>query len=213
MPEKTNKLEIIKEIFDIAADLPGIAAFIKVFFGEKAAKQFEDVNAKKFAANYRPKVQAMFFSLPENRRKNLEWRVREAQSAGTEDQLTYSLGTILEEEPDVEKAKEHFMWLDSLDDDRFNAMMDILHDDKLDQFLTRASRWMGKHMAEFNDRWHVRLEALQHNVEVWERRQKAKAAETTPNPTARRVLRNPLWIIPWILGIKPKNKTTEASER
>ena len=187
---KLEWLVIGKEILDLL----GLAAFVKVFFGEKTAKKIEE----RIVADYRPKVLAAIFRLPLNRRKNLERRIREAQEAGTEDQLTYSLGKFV----DGEQAQEILMWLDSLTPAEFKAMTDILDDDKLHQFLVRAQNFIKEHLGD-NAKWHVEVERLQHNLEVWARREKAAAAARRKVTAFDRVLENPFRLLKLLVWMKP----------
>ncbi|MEK7507675.1 MAG: hypothetical protein AAB602_01160 [Patescibacteria group bacterium] len=180
-----DTLTIVKEI----VDLLGLAAFVKVFFSDKNAKKVEAW----IAADYRPKVAKLIANLQPNRGNNLLRRLREADKIGEEDRLSRCLGKFV----DDDDADDIFKLLDSVNDDQFNAIMMVLEDDRVHQFLVRAKNWFKTNKDEFDAAVRVRIETWLKDIEKWEREQLAKAAARTPNPTAVKLLENPLRIFPW----------------
>ena len=123
------KLRRLKEILDVIGDLPGIAAFVKVFFGEEARKKFE----KRFVVDLRHELLEEIGLLEEN--DQIVWRQRLAryEATGLEDQLVWDICKVSRE------VRQEWLleWLAGQTDDEFDQWVELLRDNKLEQFLRR----------------------------------------------------------------------------
>lgn len=129
----------LKDIFDVVEGLPGLAAFIKVFFGSEAGQKKLE---KRLFEDKRDELFEDIYGLPEENRKKLIRRLRQAERRGEEDRLVWNLCKINRKvRPDM------LAWLDSLNDSEFRVMVDLLDDDKFHQFVVRMSRFFRKEVA------------------------------------------------------------------
>ncbi len=119
-----------KDIFDALESVPGIAAFIKVFFGsEEAEKKMKE----RLFTDVRDEVLEDVRMLGLGRRENLVRRLHEAELRGEEDDLVWDFGKIKKE-----VRRDTLEWFNSLDDQDFKVYVDLLHDNKFRQFARRA---------------------------------------------------------------------------
>lgn len=123
--------QTVKEIFDLIEGLPGLAAFIKVFFGSEAGqKKMEE----RLFKDLRDELFDDIRLLGTGHRENLVRRFHEAELFGKEDGLVWNLCKIKRE-----VRRETLKWLNSLDDHEFKVMADLLDDDKFRQFFVRMT--------------------------------------------------------------------------
>ena len=119
----------LKDIFDVIEGLPGMAAFIKVFFG---SEEGQEKIKKRLFTDVRDELFEDIRLLGECHRENLVRRLHEAGLRGEEDKLVWNLCKIKREvRPDA------LSWLNRLEDDEFKVMTDLLDDDKFGQFARR----------------------------------------------------------------------------
>lgn len=129
----------LKDIFDVVEGLPGLAAFIKVFFGSEAGqKKMEE----RFLKDVRDELFEDIRLLGEGHRENLVRRLHEAELRGEEDKLVWNLCKIKRE-----VRRDALDFLDSLGDQEFKVMVDLLDDDKFHQFAVRMIRFFREEVA------------------------------------------------------------------
>lgn len=124
------RVKILKEAFDVIGDLPGVAAFVKVFFGDAGKKKLEE----RLLRDLRDELFEDIALLSEKHRRNLERRLRRAQAIGREDQLVWDICKIKREV----RQKWALKWLNRISDREFDQYVALLRDDKLEQFITRV---------------------------------------------------------------------------
>jgi hypothetical protein len=148
-PKLLPSLKTLKEVFDVVAHLHTIGKL-----GELVPEGIKKRIEERWEHDYRPEVWALIYELHPHERVNLIRRLTEGQANGTEDTICWALGRIPEN-----IRKDAFIWLNRASDQEFNAMINILVDDKVNQFLIRAKNTIAKyggmalHAATVAARW------------------------------------------------------------